>query len=237
LNLRGVFVTGTGTGVGKTVVSAGLLTSLRDSGISALPVKPVQTGCSGGTLSASDLGFSLRMAGLRPEANLMNLMCQFRYRQACSPHLAGRLDGRIMNIESVKGAMTILQKGCDCMVAEGAGGIMVPINSSEMMIDLMVDLGWPIVLVARGDLGTINHTLLSLDVLNRAGLRTVAVVVNHLDEDNSIAARYNADSISEFGGVPLVAEIPHMQDVNEAMSDPVFVDAITVLRLSIMEYI
>ncbi len=92
----------------------------------------------------------------------MDLMCPFRYSTACSPHLAGRITGIHPDVETVIGKMVRLYDSCDFLIAEGAGGVLVPLNDNEKMLDLMVDLDWPVVLVARGDLGTINHTLRTL---------------------------------------------------------------------------
>jgi dethiobiotin synthase len=235
--MRGVFVTGTGTGVGKTLVAAGLLKALIDSGVSALPVKPVQTGCPGidGKLSAPDLEYSLRAADLLPGEDLMDLMCPFRYSPACSPHLAGRMTGVYPDVESITGKMEQLFEKCDFLIAEGAGGVMVPLNESEKMLDLMVELGWPVVLVARGDLGTINHSLLSLAVLKNAGLHVAAVVVNHLTEDVSIVTRDNPMAIAQFGFVSRIVEIPYMQSPEESVSNPSIMERMSGLTRSIME--
>jgi len=233
-----VFVTGTGTGVGKTLVAAGLLKALRESGVSALPVKPVQTGCSerAGRLSAPDLEFCLQVACLAPGESLMDLMCPFRYSPACSPHLAGRITGVHPDVETVIGKMNRLSDNCDFIVAEGAGGILVPLNDSEKMLDLMIELDWPVILVARGDLGTINHTLLSLAVLRNAGLHVVAVVVNNLTEGVSIVTRDNPRAITEFGNVSRVATIPHMCIPEELAANTTPKQRMSELCRSIMEW-
>jgi len=235
--VRGVFVTGTGTGVGKTLVAAGLLKALTDSGVSALPVKPVQTGCPriDGKLSAPDLEFSLKAADLSPGEDLMDLMCPFRYSLACSPHLGGRMTGVYPDVETITGKMDQLFEKCDYLIAEGAGGVMVPLNGSEKMLDLMVELNWPVVLVARGDLGTINHSLLSLAALRNAGLRVAAVVVNHLTEDVSIVTRDNTHAIAQYGDSVRVLEIAHMRNPEELAGNSSFMESMSGLCRSIME--
>lgn len=235
--MRGVFVTGTGTGVGKTLIAAGLLKAFRDSRVSALPVKPVQTGCpeAGGRLSAPDIEFSLKAAGLEPDENLMDLMCPFRFSPACSPHLAGRIYGIHADVETVIAKMGQLFEKSDFLVTESAGGILVPLNDSEKMLDLMVKLGWPVVLVARGDLGTINHSLLSLAVLKNAGLQTAAVVINHLTENTSIVTRDNPRAIAKYGCVSRIVEIPFMRNPEELFSNPSFMNSMSGLSRIIME--
>lgn len=235
--MQGVFVTGTGTGVGKTLVAAGLLKAFRDSGVCALPVKPVQTGCLeiDGRLSAPDLEFSLRMAELEPDGDLLDLMCPFRYTSACSPHLAGRLCGNHPDVGTAIGKMSQLWNSCDFLVAEGAGGILVPLNDNEKMLDLMIELEWPVVLVTRGDLGTINHSLLSIEVLKNAGLQITAVVVNHLTKNISIVTRDNPRAIAEYGGVSMTVEIPHMRNPGESGVNPSFMKIMSDLIRSIVE--
>ncbi|MCK5116192.1 MAG: dethiobiotin synthase [Candidatus Aegiribacteria sp.] len=235
--MRGVFVTGTGTGVGKTLIAAGLLKALRDSGVSALPVKPVQTGCLeiDGGLSAPDLEFCLKVAGVAPDESLIRLMCPFRYSPACSPHLAGKMTGVYPDVGTVARKMDRLSGSCDFLVAEGAGGILVPLNDSEKMIDLMVELGWPVVLAARGDLGTINHSLLSLAVLRNAGLRVAAVVVNHLTEEISLVTIDNPLAIAQHSGSVRIVEIPYMQNPEELAGNPCFMERMSELCRSIME--
>jgi len=235
--MRGVFVTGTGTGIGKTLVAAGLLRALIDSGVSALPVKPVQTGCPriDGRLSAPDLEFSLKAADLSPGEDLMDLMCPFRYSRACSPHLAGRMTGVYPDVETITGKMDQLFEKCDFLIAEGAGGVMVPLNGSEKMLDLMVELNWPVVLVARGDLGTINHSLLSLSVLKNAGLQIAAVVVNHLTEETSIVTIDNPLAIAQFSESVRILEIPYVRNVEDSFSNPSFRECMSELNRIIME--
>jgi dethiobiotin synthase len=232
-----MFVTGTGTGVGKTLVAAGLLKALRDEEVAVLPVKPVQTGCTevNGMLSAPDLEFSIRMAGLQPDAQLLDLMCPFRYTPSCSPHLAGRLSGIQPDVKTIVNKMERLSNSCDFLVAEGAGGILVPLNENEKMLDLMIELNWPVILVARGDLGTINHSLLSITVLKNAGLRITAVVVNHLTEDTSIITEDNPRAIAKFGEVPLTMDIPYMPGVDESACNVSFMRTMSILAGKILE--
>ena len=235
--MRGVFVTGTGTGVGKTLIAAGLLRAFIDSGASALPFKPVQTGCQerDGRLSAPDLEFCLQTAGLTPGESSMDLMCPFRYSPACSPHLAGRMTGVYPDVETVIGKMNRLSDCCDLLVAEGAGGVLVPLNDSEKMLDLMVELGWPVILVARGDLGTINHTLLSLAVLRNAGLQVAGIVINNLTEENSIVTADNPRAIAQYGEPVWVLEIAHMRNAADPADNPAFMESMSELCRSIME--
>ena len=209
--IRGLFITGTDTGVGKTVVAAGVLRRLRAAGLDAVPMKPVQTGAAAGPDGprAPDLDFCLRAAGLSAGADEYARMCPYLYEPACSPHLAGRLAGRDVRIDHIVTAAEALAADHDAVVVEGAGGVLVPIDERRTLLDLMGELALPVLLVARGGLGTINHTLLSLRAIRSAGLTVAGVVINDAGpcEDDFIR-RDNARAIEQFGEVEVLGDIP-----------------------------
>jgi dethiobiotin synthetase len=177
---QGLFVTGTDTGVGKTVVSAALLSTLRSGGCDAAPMKPVQTGCvkRRGRWVAPDLEYCLKAAGLRPSQTERGDMAPYCFRPACSPHLAAARAGASIRCSVIRRAFRRLSQAHEFVVVEGAGGLHVPLNKQETMLDLMVAMGLPILLVARAGLGTINHTLLSLQALRGAKLEVLGVILN-----------------------------------------------------------
>ena len=218
----GLFVTGTDTGVGKTMVSAMLLRVLRRAGIDATPMKPVQTGCirTAGALLAPDLEFCLRAASLAPAAAERVSMSPYCFEPACSPHLAARKAGASISIDHVKSCYDELRKQHDFVIVEGAGGVLVPLDSSHTMLDLMVTLDLPVVVVARAGLGTINHTLLTLSELKRAGVAVAGVVLNEafgvvwgeIEADN-------VDVIRRRGRVPVLGRLPFLGSI-ESEKDP-----------------
>jgi dethiobiotin synthetase len=191
---RGIFVTGTDTGVGKTVVCAAALARLRTDGVDAVPMKPIQTGCEprAGGLVAPDLEFALQAVDLRPPPDERELMSPYRFEPACSPHLAAAMASARISIERVTACFNELAARHDTVVVEGAGGVLVPIGQGRTMLDLMIALRLPVLLVARPGLGTINHTLLSLREIRRTGLHPLGVVFNEsiqsprgmVEEDN-----------------------------------------------------
>jgi len=214
--LRGFFITGTDTGVGKTVVTAGLLRGLRARGIDAIPMKPVQTGAlsTPDGLRAPDLEFCLSAAGICPSPDERALMAPYLYEPACSPHLAGRLCGRYADIGWVRECARRLGRAHECLLVEGAGGVMAPLDDERTMLALMRALGLPVLLVARATLGTINHTLLSLGALRETGLRVLGVVVNHVVEAaRDFIIEDNLKAIAQFGGLPVLGEVRHMKRV------------------------
>ncbi len=205
---RGLFVTGTDTGVGKTFVAACFLAAYRVAGQNMAPMKPVQTGCISrkGVLVAPDLEVSLKAAGLRVAGAEKKDMAPYCFRPACSPHLAARIAGKSISLPVIEKAFRRLCSAYDGVVVEGAGGILVPLNNRQTMLDLMVRLQLPVLLVARAGLGTINQTLLSLKILKDAKLEVVGVVMNQstpagwgrIEDDNRL-------TIERMGHVKVLA--------------------------------
>jgi dethiobiotin synthetase len=187
------FVTGTDTGVGKTVLSALLCAAL-----DASYWKPIQTG----TETDSDSGTVRDMAGLAPEKILPEA---YRFAPAVSPHLAARLAGARIDLSKIKSPDGVKDKP---LIVEGAGGVLVPINERELMVDLMRQLRLPVLLAARSSLGTINHTTLSLAALRNAGVEVAGVVMIGAPNADNRAA------IEEYGKVRVVGEIPWMTEMN-----------------------
>jgi dethiobiotin synthetase len=204
---RGVFVTGTDTGVGKTVIVAGLLRAIRDAGIDAIPMKPVQTGAerANGQLVSADLAFCLHVGQLALSADDGELMCPYRFETACSPHLAAEIAGTRIDLKKLAGCLQRLQAKHGAVIVEGAGGVLVPVNESETMLDLMRALDLPVLLVGKAGLGTINHTLLSLGELRRAGLDVAGVVLNSAEPiADGFIVKNNVETIERFGGVKVL---------------------------------
>jgi dethiobiotin synthetase len=191
--LQGFFVTGTDTDVGKTVVSAWLLTHL-----DALYWKPVQAGVQ----SDTDATAVRRLAEISadrilPEAYLLP--------EAIAPHEAARRAGVTIDMAKLEAPATDR-----LMVVEGAGGLLVPLTDSDYVIDLAAQLDLPVILVARSTLGTINHTLLSIEALRRRGLPLAGVVVNGPETPHNRAA------IERYGEVNVIAEIPWLPKLTRA---------------------
>ena len=177
--MKGWFIAGTDTGVGKTVLTTALLVALRRGGHAAVPAKPVHTGCPrrGHGLEAPDLDFALAAAGMKVSEDEAALMCPYRFEPACSPHWAAQQSGVVISIEKICDAMRSLTQRHNELLVEGAGGVRVPLNDRDTLLDLMRALDLPVIVAARPGLGTLNHTLLTLDALRHAGLRTDAIVL------------------------------------------------------------
>ncbi len=190
---RGLFVTGTDTGVGKTIVSAALIHRHRRSG----PIgywKPIQTG-----IEEDDDTAVVRELGACSDAEIFTE--GIRLPRPLSPHLAARLAGETIAIEDLEAMASRLSKDRAWMI-EGAGGVLVPLNDSELMTDWMARLGLPVVVAARSGLGTINHTLLTLEALRARSLRVTGVVmVGKRNVENRRA-------IERYGNTVVLGEMP-----------------------------
>lgn len=208
--MRSLFVTGTDTEVGKTFATAGIVRGFICSGINAVPAKPVQTGCVNGI--AEDLEFSLKTAGLSFSDTAKEKLCPLRFVPACSPHLAAEFAGTPIDLARMVAGLEDLRSDYECVVAEGAGGIFVPLGHGKTMLHLMVALGWPVVLVSSDKLGTINHTLLSLSALQNAELDVAGIIINHASPPSKLTSENNTSTIREYGEVEILGEIPFSPD-------------------------
>jgi dethiobiotin synthetase len=213
----GLFITGTDTGVGKTIVTAGITYCLRGAGMDAVPMKPVQTGAvdSNGQFVSPDLRFCLDICSLSPSAEQERLMSPYCYQTACSPHLAAKTAGAEMDLSHIIECYNTLSGLHDAVVVEGAGGVLAPVDESRTMLDVMTRLSLPVVVVARSGLGTINHTLLTLRALKNAGLEVIGVVFSDgpesppelIADDNIRTITRIADTVSLGRVEPLSGDL------------------------------
>ncbi|MFC1977037.1 dethiobiotin synthase [Chloroflexota bacterium] len=221
---RGIFVTGTDTGVGKSVVAAGTLRWLRNQGIDAVPMKPVQTGGiqGGDRLIAPDLELCLSTSRIRTDGNEVQLMSPYVYEPACSPHLAGRMSQRYADPSKIKDCADKLLQNHQALVVEGAGGVMAPLNESVTMLALMKMLAFPVVLVSRFGLGTINHTLLSIQALRTFEVSIIGVVFNHAAQprpENQPVEEDNPCAIAQFGNVRVLGKLRYLNNLSSKRKD------------------
>lgn len=201
----GVFVAGTDTHVGKTVVAAALLVALRQY-VNAAPMKPVQTGAyiKNNTLISPDLEFVLRTARMSFPKAVAALASPYCFRKACSPHLAAAFVNRRISGRRILRAAAQLYKRYDFLVVEGAGGILVPVNRSQTMLDVIAMLKFPVLVVARPGLGTLNHTFLTLRALSAENIPVVGIVLSDATRHWSEIERNNQETLADATGLPTV---------------------------------
>ena len=193
---HGLFVTGTGTEVGKTVVAAVIARTAMAAGHRVNVFKPAVSGLEED--GEPDQALLRRAAGSRQGDEQI---APYRYGPPVSPHLAAELSGERITPERLLTAAAAAGEGADLLVCEGVGGILVPLGEDYLVRDLMRDLALPIVIVAPPGLGTINHTLLTLEAARTAGLEIRSVVLNPWPADPSLVARSNRETIEALGRI------------------------------------
>lgn len=190
---KNYFITGIGTGIGKTIVSAILTEKLQ-----ADYWKPIQSG----DLDNSD---SLLVAQLISNHKTVIHPEQFKLTQPLSPHLSARIDGIKISTEKIKAPKT-----SNHLVIEGAGGLMVPINEQELILDLIKSLNAKVIVVSQNYLGSINHTLLTLEVLKSRKIEVEGLIFN--GPANEESERY----ITAYSGIPILGRIPQMENPDKS---------------------
>lgn len=203
---RGVFVTGTDTGVGKSVLSAALVAALHARGTTVAAVKPVLSGLDEepGAWPHDHELLAFAAGGVAPET-----VARFRFGPAVSPHLAAELAGTPLDPSALVGAVHDAAEGAGAVVVEGVGGLLVPLAPGFAVRDLARELGLPLVIAARPGLGTINHTLLTVEAARAAGLDVRAVVLTPWPDAPSQLERSNRDTIADLTSLP-VETLPHL---------------------------
>lgn len=198
--MRGFFVTGTDTEVGKTHATAGLIAALRAAGERVMPMKPVAAG------GDDDTRRLIAAAGL--DASWIPRVTPVLLTHAIAPHLAARREGRSIDVATLAAAARTLAREGDVLVVEGVGGFCVPLNGREDTIDLAQALDLPVVMVVGLRLGCINHALLTQDAIMGAGLELAGWIANTLDP----AMPFLQENISALGEripAPLLGVLPH----------------------------
>ena len=206
----GIFITGTDTGVGKTLVTGGLAALLQERGIDVGVMKPVESGCrrENGSLVPEDALFLKEMSGCQDELQLIN---PYALEHPLAPALAAELEGVDIRLEVIREAYLILASRHELVLVEGAGGMLVPIAAHYFMADLARELGGlPLLVVARALLGTINHTLLTLYYARREGTEVLGIVMNHTSPQQGLAESLNREALYRWGEVPFLGSLPFL---------------------------
>jgi len=212
---KGFFITGTDTGVGKTVVTAGLLSLYRKRGLNVGVMKPIETGVDPECSSAanSDAKFLTEIA---QSADAPSLICPVRLKPAASPLQAAKMANRSIDPEMIIDCFSQLADRHEHLLVEGVGGLLVPIAPNYLVSDLIRDLGLPLLVVARDTLGTLNHTLLTLKAARQEGIAVRGVILNRTEPgEESDIERGHAEIITEFSGIPVLGKFPFIGNVSE----------------------
>ena len=218
----GIFVTGTDTGVGKTLVSRALIAAFRKVGLKVGVMKPIETGVGeDGPLDA------IAMRDAAGATDPLETICPQQFALPAAPNVAARAENREVDLASIDAAYQRIASGRDLMVVEGAGGLLVPIRGDWTMAELARDLALPLLIVARASLGTINHTALTLEVAASKKLPVLGVVISHAEGPLSAADASNLLALKEILGDRLIGEIPPLGPGEATPLDAIDIDALT----------
>lgn len=210
----GLFVTGTDTGVGKTVVTAAIARCLRAAGVRVGVCKPVATGASlrDGHLVSED---TLRLGEAAGVPDQLERVTPRTFAEPAAPPVAAANEGLSLKLAELTSAVTWWEQGSEVVLVEGVGGLLCPLTEQETIADLASALDYPLLVVARATLGTLNHTLLTLEVAAQRGLSVAGVVLNEVERSGgSLAERTNPQQLVSRIQPPLLTVVRYRDNEN-----------------------
>lgn len=228
---KGLFITSTDTSVGKTVITAGILGALRKRGADAIAIKPIQ---SGGILRknqivSEDAFFYGTVTDLPYTHHELNPVC---LQAALAPAVAAETEGVNINLDTILDHYQQISARHRLTLVEGAGGLLVPLIETKITVaDLAVKMGLPLLIVARPNLGTINHTCLTVEYAKSRGLKIAGIIINKYDYQNSgIAEKTNPGLIEKMSGVPVLGLVPKVEGLSVEGENPQSGDLISIIE-------
>ena len=209
--MKAIFVTGTDTEVGKTVICGLLGRYCMEHGYRTVTQKPVQTGIADG---ADDIETHLQLMGLTRNDRAHDLadMNPYRFALGASAHLAAVMEDRIVDPEIIKAGFMSLAAAYDTVIVEGLGGALVPISETTLLIDIAANLALPVLIVVKNKLGAINHALLTIEAIKTRHMRIVGLIFNGAADEDAAIARDNPRIITTISGVPVLGTVPWTTD-------------------------
>ena len=207
---RGIFITATDTGVGKTVVTAALAVAMRTNGYTVGVMKPIETGVRS---SADDSSDAARLRVAARSSDTLTEIRPYAFRLPLAPMDAARLEKRIVTLPTIMRAFRTLQSRHEVLIVEGVGGVQVPINWSLDTLNLIDQMKFPVIVVGRLSLGGINHALLTLGALRQQNIPILALVLNGTVAVDTATAQLQESStvrlLRQLAGVPVIGPLPY----------------------------
>jgi dethiobiotin synthetase len=207
--MRGILITGTDTGVGKTLVGCGLAAALIAQGKAVGVLKPAETGCStrDGVLYPED---AAHLAAFARTTLPLDQLCPYRFAPPVAPNVAAELAGRIIEPRRIAAAFEQIARHHDFTLVEGAGGLLVPLAGRYTFADLARDLSIPLLVVVGSKLGALNHTLLTLHCAQALSLPVTGYILNHPIPASDLATQTNAQTLAHLTDVPCLGILPFL---------------------------
>jgi dethiobiotin synthetase len=214
--MHGLFITGTDTGVGKTLVAAALVRLLRRQGRRVGVSKPVATGATlvQGRLVSEDSLKLAEAAGVEADE-----VTRWTFAEPAAPPVAAKVAGQTLQLPDLIECIRDVGHDVDMLIVEGVGGLLCPITDRETVADLVDGLGLPLVIVARRSLGTLNHTLLTVEVAIQRGLAVAGVVISETTAPESLAEESNVEQLRRRLSVPVLAVVPHQMSSADSVEN------------------
>lgn len=213
---RGIFITGTDTGVGKTLVAAALSCHFRDRGRHVGVMKPIETGVSRSRVNDSD---AARLRAIIESEDAIGAVCPYQFPLPLSPLAASQAERGTIDSGTIQQVYRLLARDHDIMIVEGIGGVHVPIAKKTDVIDLIKRLRLPVIVVGRSGLGGINHALLTIEALRRKKLAVVALVLNATrpvrSQEARLQERTTVEILRKQAGVPVIGPLPYRSEAQK----------------------
>jgi len=206
--IPGLFITGTDTNVGKTVIAGAIARSIHLQGKRVAVCKPAATGCPRRRegLVSEDAEY---LAACAESRHPLDLVCPQRYAEPLAPAVAAERSAQPLDWSSIDRSIKIMADDSDVLIVEGVGGVLVPMDAKHTVLDMIRWLKLPVVVVARAQLGTLNHTLLTLNALRQINADIAGVVINRYPADHAgIAEETNPRALEKWGKVPVLCVVP-----------------------------
>ncbi len=222
---KGFFITGTDTGVGKTVIAAALVKAIGLLGYSVCGMKPIETGCAKSEFRVQSSEFGVKDRVLIPTDGMflreiagtddsIDLVTPITFENPLAPMVASDIEGTIVDIDKIQKAYKELSKKYDVVIIEGIGGLLVPIKKDYFVLDLAKDFGLPLIVVSRPGIGTLNHTMLTVSYAIKEGLNVAGIIINYSQPpEDTLAEDTNPEVMKQISPVPLIGIFPYLEDM------------------------
>jgi dethiobiotin synthetase len=229
---KGIFIIGTDTGVGKTLIAAGLIAVLKEQGIDVGVMKPLESGarCLESTPIPSDALCLREIAAVHDDLDLINPYC---FKASLAPGVAAEQAGVQVDLKKIKDMFDKLRGRHQFMVVEGAGGMLVPVAQGVLLPRLIKLLGLPVLLVARTSLGTINHTLLTISYCQKEGIEVRGFIFSKSTPDADPSEANNAEVIARFSTVPFFGTFPYVKGYADIKGNRAFLAEVFTQHIDI----